>query len=298
MEPSKRLMTRYLLGELSEDEQTAFEESYFRDPSAFAEVETLETALVDEYVRGQLSPSVRNRFEQVYLTDPRRRERVRFAEALISRVDRDASVNETTAATVPSGLSAWLMTLAGPRLATAAAFACLLLVAGSAWFVLNARRQEAARIEAARIEEQRRDQEAAREAAARPPQQPPNLDAPRLVALALVVGPGQRTIETAAPTLTIPPATEQVHLNLTLRESGYARYRVVLRALGGAEVVRRGDLTPAAQGPHFSIIVPAAQLRPGNYMLTLQGANRGSDYEDLSQSLFRVAATPATGPPR
>jgi hypothetical protein len=286
MDNSKDLMTRYLLGQLSEDEQASLEESYFREPTRFEEIAQAESALIDGYVRDQLPRDTRDRFEQVYLADPRRRERVRFAEALLSRADRDERAHEATPEPSTSTLTAWWSALSGPRLVAAVALASVLLVAGAIGFVLNARRQEAARIEATRVE----SPPAPSTGPARPEAAPPGPNARRVVALALLVGPGERSLTTAAPTLIIPAGTDDVRLDLTLREHSYAGYRVVLRAIRGAEVLRRGALTPATEGPSFTLIVPASQLPPGDYMLTLQGAERGTDFEDLSQSLFRVTA--------
>ena len=48
-------MRRYLLGELSESEQSDLEEKYFTDPQVFNQVLKTERELVDAYVRGQLS---------------------------------------------------------------------------------------------------------------------------------------------------------------------------------------------------------------------------------------------------
>jgi hypothetical protein len=38
MDESEQMMTRYLLGELSESEQSALEEKYFIDPQVFKQV--------------------------------------------------------------------------------------------------------------------------------------------------------------------------------------------------------------------------------------------------------------------
>ena len=46
-------MTRYLLGDLPEIEQTAVEQEYFADPEKFEEVWAVENDLVDRYVRGR-----------------------------------------------------------------------------------------------------------------------------------------------------------------------------------------------------------------------------------------------------
>ena len=96
-------LTRYLLGELSEDERTALEEQYIADPNIFGEVARAESDLVDDYVRGKLAPEAHERFERVYLARPQRRERVKFAEALLTRLDRA----ETPVAVGASSADAW-----------------------------------------------------------------------------------------------------------------------------------------------------------------------------------------------
>ena len=45
-------MTRYLLGDLPETEQTAVEQEYFADPEKFEEIWSAENDPVDRYMRG------------------------------------------------------------------------------------------------------------------------------------------------------------------------------------------------------------------------------------------------------
>src|ERR1051326_4573898 len=56
-------LTRYLLGEMSEAEQTQIEVRYFADPQLLAELCAWRNRLIDDYVCGGLSPSMRQRFE-------------------------------------------------------------------------------------------------------------------------------------------------------------------------------------------------------------------------------------------
>ena len=55
-------ITRYLLGELPEDEQAALEARYIADSRVFDEVAKIESDLVDDYVRGKLAADVCDRF--------------------------------------------------------------------------------------------------------------------------------------------------------------------------------------------------------------------------------------------
>ena len=293
MNDSTHLM-RYLLGELSEDEQTALEEQYVADPRIFDTVAKVENDLVDDYVRGKLPPESRERFERMYLAHPHRRERVRFAEALLARVD--ASDSSTVPGAAPAARIAWRSwadRLLRPKPALGFAFATLLLASG-VWLVFEARRtrQDAVQREAARTDQERRETETAartgtghgtadRPAAARPP---------AVVVLALEVG-SVRAVDTASPTpLIIPPSATEVRLQLTMQERDYPTYRAILRRIGGAEILRRGPLTPEVAGTAATITlsVPATEFVPGDYMLTLEGATSGGAFEDVSRSLIRA----------
>src|SRR6266550_3787685 len=68
-----KLITRYLLGELTEDEQTTLEERAFSDRDYFQQVRAVEKDLIDEYARGELSGPARQAFEQRFVASDSRR---------------------------------------------------------------------------------------------------------------------------------------------------------------------------------------------------------------------------------
>jgi len=109
------------------------------------------------------------------------------------------------------------------------------------------------------------------------------------VTLALVVGRGVRGAEARPASLDIPRDATDVRFALTLQEPDHQRYRAVLRAVGGAELLRQ-DLTPriSQSAASFTLTLPAARFTAADYMLTLQGARSGSGFEDLSQTLIKV----------
>ena len=78
---SDSTITRYLLGELPPDEQSALEGRYFAEPALLDRIDAAEDDLIDAYVRDELTPEQRTHFETRFLT-PKRVERVRMAEAL------------------------------------------------------------------------------------------------------------------------------------------------------------------------------------------------------------------------
>jgi hypothetical protein len=316
-EPDHNL-TRYLLGELSESERATLEEKYFSDPRVFEQVLKSESELVDGYVRGKLSPRAQERFEQIYLTNPRRRERVKFAGALVSKIDQTETA-ENVAAKPVWPVSGWriLTALPGrrPILEFSLALASLLLVIGCIWFFIDSRRlrEELAKTQSARGDQEARTRELERQVAAerkrteeltaqldrgRPHEQapaqavatPPSTSAlPTFASLVLTVS-GVRGTETGrAPTLVIPAEIAEARLQLNLKEHDYTGYSVSLRAVGGPEIFNREGLKPRTtkNGASFTLIVPASKFATGDYILTLRGIRDGV-IEDLSKSIFRV----------
>lgn len=87
-------LTRYFLGEMSEDDQTDFEVRYFADPQLFAELCAWRNDLIDKYVDGELSPSMRLRFEAAIENSWSMNERIRFTETLHEIIEaRSTTVN-------------------------------------------------------------------------------------------------------------------------------------------------------------------------------------------------------------
>lgn len=73
---------RYLLGELSDGEQSQLEERLMTEKNTFQEFLKMEESLTDEYVMGELSEPERERFETYFMKAPERRESVEFASVL------------------------------------------------------------------------------------------------------------------------------------------------------------------------------------------------------------------------
>ena len=75
-------IVRYLLGDLTEQEQIEVEDRAFSDPQFLQYVQAVEADLIDDYVRVGLSESERRRFERRFMASHERREKVEFARAL------------------------------------------------------------------------------------------------------------------------------------------------------------------------------------------------------------------------
>ena len=75
-------IVRYLLGDLSEQEQIEVEDRAFSDPYYLQNILAVEADLIDEYVRGGLLENQRRQFETRFLASSERRQKVEFARAL------------------------------------------------------------------------------------------------------------------------------------------------------------------------------------------------------------------------
>ena len=74
------LLRRYLLGELTEEEQRApVEEGLLIDDDCFEEFELVKEDLIEQYVNDELTNAERESFEQHFLTTPERREHLGHA---------------------------------------------------------------------------------------------------------------------------------------------------------------------------------------------------------------------------
>ncbi len=312
MRESDQTINRYLLGEMSEAEQTALEQNYFADSQLFAQVVEAEQDLVDQYARGQLAPETRQRFEEHYLAHPKRRERADFAHALTTHVHLPYSIADPPSSRAESWWSRLWVSISGPRLGWALSLVVLLLIGGLVWFAIQARRlhQELARTEAERAqqEEQRRDLQRQIEGEraranglasqldqlrsaqqAHPAPTPPGQSAPTFAALILNVA-GVRGADTGpAATLSIPSGTEQARIQLNLRANEYKTYSIVIQTADGKQVFKRDGLqSQNKKRASLAVTVPANRFSGGDYILTLKGVTQSGDIEDVSKSLFHV----------
>lgn len=303
MDNSSQTMTRYLLGQLSEQEQAALEKRYFSDPDVFTQVLEVESALVDDYARGRLSSEQREQFEQSYLTNSSRRDRVEFAKALTFRIyERKEPVTRAgQSLSAFSWRQSLLASLSGPRLRFAMVLAVVVVILVAAWIFVTTRRQqqfEAAQPQLEREKGERRERE--QTAQQQPPVTPspgpqispsPATNPTRPVAFLTLTAGGVRGADsTGTQTLTIPHDTTQAQIVLKLKNNSYPRYRVSLQKIGGAEIFTQSNLRPRSTktGATFVFTLPASQLGSGDYVLTLTGITAEGETDNLDKSLFRV----------
>ena len=92
----QELAIRYLLGDLSEEEENTIGRRYLSESEESEELEIAEDELIDRYVRSKLSAKDSSRFEKMLLSSPRLRERVEFAKILVRRVSLESPLQAVT----------------------------------------------------------------------------------------------------------------------------------------------------------------------------------------------------------
>lgn len=78
-----KLLVRYLLRDLSQEERERIEERYFEDEQFFEELSIIEDRLIDEYLQGEMTGRERERFERQFLINQKRVEEVETSRALL-----------------------------------------------------------------------------------------------------------------------------------------------------------------------------------------------------------------------
>ena len=83
---------RFLLGEMSETERSAFEERFVADEDLFEQISVAEDELIESYVRGTLSPAEKTTFEREFLSTEPRRRRVAFTRAMLDKIKKENEI--------------------------------------------------------------------------------------------------------------------------------------------------------------------------------------------------------------
>lgn len=312
-----KLLTRYLLGELSEDETSRLEERLLvedTDDELFESLEAAEGELFAAHVRGWLGERERLAVERRLAATPEGRRRLDLARGLAVLSDEAARVVPFAPRPRATAAPVW-------RWAAAAGLAAL--VAGGAWLAVDREtrlRREVARLAAERSEHgERSDRIAAleerlasereragalerqlaesRESLARLERERTERTAPAApralevasFALSLATlrsGGGEGEIERLA----VPRSADRLRLEVDLDGPvRHERFRATLRDAGGDSVWSATDLAPRriAWGGVVTLEPPARVLPPGRYELQLSGLS-ATGPEDLGFKEFEV----------
>ena len=317
---SEEKIVRYLLGELSEEEQVKIEDRAFADQKVLQEILAVEQDLVDDYVCGDLPEGKRRNFETHFLASGERRKKVAFARALAAVVnERSASQEDRAAMTVPLAPS-WRTRLTAiftrPLTAYSFAAASLVLFVVGSWLVVDrirlrseltqlrskqdsqlAQRQQ---LERELANERLKNEELLANRGTSAPQtpspetvpgssHPPEPTSPIIATLVLL--PGMSRGSASVPQVSVAKDASLLRLQIGVDpQESYERYRVELRNEKGQRVLAQGNLAAHVRhnGRNITLSIPIEVLENGRYEVALKGIAKIGETEDVGFYYFDV----------
>jgi anti-sigma factor RsiW len=320
-----KTLTGYLLGELSEAQQTRVEEQLFSDHECHDRLQALKAELTDQYVQGTLAPEQGAVFARRFLATENGRDDALFARALVVVLgERDKQRNPAAGGQAPiswwSTLVAFFRFAPGWRPAMAIAMAALMI--GIAGLLIERNRlgqsletaiserdaaQSGAR-KAARLEEEmgratsrnreldqelqqtRKALDQARQDIETITRQSKTTSAIGAI-LSLVLAPGARRGNERVERLVIVPQARVIQLHLLLEpgETGTG-YRAEVRTKDGTLIYSRNRLRVhrSAIGKALLVEIPANRLNDGLYEVSLASATPTGGSEIINYYDFGV----------
>lgn len=292
-----QLIYKYLLGLLSEEEAERLDSFIFEDDEFAYRLQAVEDDLIDSYVKGELTGRQLENFKANYLVTPARRDKVIFAGALQSMMNRSADNRMRKARNPWRVLQPVFAGFATPVRWGLVAAAALLLLSGL-WLVsenyrlrfrLQQVQAESAGLQSnerellAQIGQQRaanseieKDRQNISEELKRlereraQSQNPASLK--ELAIAGFTLSPQLRGINQTT-TISIPPGTDYVLFQLELEPGEDYSYRARLKTQSGNQVLwSSGILKTTAKdnkGMVANVSIPASLLIPRLYILEL-----------------------------
>ena len=313
------VITRYLLGDVSEEERVWVEAQMISDEDFIDECFQAEDKIIDDYVTGHLAARERGLFETNFLRSPRRQAKLRTAKFLVDYARDQAQVQSAAEAWERSRLPNTFVSIWRMWPATAVASALILgitALAASGWGIhsyrvaeraqrqLSDRLQQLVKLEKA-LDDLRKEQLQDSQASANQDTQIPgraNKPLPQTQSIGpvatLVLPPGGfREQGEVVKEVVLPPETPLVQLKLMV-EPGlkYSRYRVTLQHADGETVITAGNLpmtpTKTAQGEFITVALSSQLLSSGDYVLVLAGQpDSKKEYQSVASYNFRIQKT-------
>jgi hypothetical protein len=314
---SDDLLVRYLLGRLSEDEQSRVEKRFINDGEYYEQLLLTEDELRCAYATGSLPPAERELFEKRFLIFPDERERVELARAMMRELSSVAVEARSEPLTVRSDEMSWREKLLAGFRSSAARFAMaaavVVLLVAVAWMAMETSRlrQQVSQLEAtqdargqeakrqsnedrSQVEQLSRELEDERnrrallehEIAQLHEQSSPD-DTPRPAVISLMLAPGRIRAGGETRRITISDDSAQVRLLLNIGDStAYGNYQAVLLNSDGAQVWSRRGLR--ASQKVVVITVPARLLSEDDYEINLKGLAQNGELERVGDYYFTV----------
>lgn len=320
---------RYLLGDLSEEDQTQLEEQFFLDERKFEELEIAEDELIDRYVRGELSIKDRKSFEQRMLSR-RIVERVDVARILAKKI---ASLPQTQAIVEPvqplpavtaDASGGWWRNLFGPtrgmsslRPLFAASLMLLIMTSVALVFIWIKWRDDTSRLvqqqgqqeELGRqiaeqrakygelegsLEKLRQEREEQEKREARYLEQIEELQRQtQSLALSFTLFPGSvRGPSDSKNKVVIQGSVSIINLDLDVGAGDYSRYDAYVQDSETNTISKHPGLKPVPRrgGKYIRCAVAAKRLRPGVYNVHVEGVTTPGHTQNFEDYQFQVVS--------
>lgn len=314
---SDDLLVRYLLGQLSEDEQSRVEERFINDSEYYEQLLLVEDELRCAYAKGTLARAEREQFEKRFLIFPDECKKVELAKAMISELSSIAVEERTEPLTARGEERNWrerLLAAAGFRSSmmrfAMAAFAVVILLA-FAWMAFETSRlrgkvsqlesrqttreqeiEQQSAEQRSRVEQLNRELEEERNRRAVLEQEIAQLreqaspdDALQPSIISLILAPSRIRSGGETKKITISDNSAQVRLLLNIGgKSAYRNYQAVILNSEGAQVWSRRGLR--ARQRIVVLTVPARLLKEDDYEINLKGLTETGDLERVGDYYF------------
>lgn len=306
----ERMLTSYLLGELSEEETERLDELCIADDEIAFRIDAIEAELVDAHVRGELTAEESARVSAHYAATARRREKIEFARALARTTAGGAFAGSADGAR--GGVAApkrefspgeWL---SAPRLGLQWGFAtAALVIAALAGYLYLQNRELLGEITAIQavessLDARQKDLQAqiAASAASEKPDVAPSaekrskhaISSSGISAATVLLMPQLRGAAQPVGVLIEREAAE-LPVRLGLESAEFSRYTVTLRDPATGKVVwASGRLSAEREAALETVAVglPGKLLKQQNYSVELNGVPASGQPELISTYIFHA----------
>jgi hypothetical protein len=320
------VIARYLLGSLTEQEQSALEERFFADNEFFERMLEVEEDLIDEYLQDELPDSEHEQMEKLLRSSRRQWHELEFNRLLAYDVRkflaRSKKLSEVEPTLASVGEPARWQRLIGPlwehtswarSTPVAALVLSALIVPLLVWnFMLK---NDIRRLQLERAQLETNDEELKKEI---------NRQNETIEQLRRQVGDEQQKrqeldkklaqMQRAAPSqpssagpiflsadsisrdnsqlsaIRINPGARQIRIELELGPNeSFEYYGVTIKTFGGQKILDKNVIRTIKNGSgNLVLSLPADSFRKGDYILTLRGRKRDEPYTEIRDYAFSV----------
>jgi hypothetical protein len=307
-QPEDRIK-RYLLGQLSATDQTAFEDEYILDPAKYEQICQAEDELIRSYTRGRLAPDDRARFESAYMVNPQRRRHVKFDKAFAQALGSANPIGTRQISWWPRFKDLFY----GHSFALKLTFTLgtLLIASGGIWLAIVTSRLHT------QITEAQKEVEAEQQLMKTQAQKIANIEnqahivanehkvlqnqlqsikgkrsnqyAPAFIIFPLTMGV-VRDVDQEPKSLVIPPGIENIRLLVNLSGAKFLRYWVRLLTVDGKEVFSKRGLRsrPTKSSDSLMMNIPARMFSIGDNIVSVNGIASTGEVEIISKIIIKV----------